>query len=413
MNIGKGRGLFGGLTPSQIRYSRNPALEKHMWTVLDHIDGDGSTRSSISESVKHITQEGYDVNELRECDLLAQKPRIREENQVFTKYHAGRIQRALEGIDYDKMSSEDQEDIMLSVEAICDKNKFPKELLGLEGHFNRGFKVITFVRTIMSLVFEYTLETNDTVSSMMQELKEKMWDLDELYNYLYKDNKWIVQLDEVDKSMTKNGVKFDVPDRGFRPATDAFRLMFLRGSLLTDISFGIYRVVETISIVGPRGGETVVRNIQDLSYNYLNIRSHKSRRTKVGQEHIFKGIGVDDIQVLDRGNTFEIDSRDTKMRSVEPNFAKFEAELFQGYDFNFFTIESFVVASLDDFNEIMAALDKVNMDMEDLEYVINVCKIQLELNSLTLTKTLERLVSHLTYMAEQYKEHLLKIGESS
>ena len=413
MNIGKGRGLFGGLKLSEVRYDRNPALEKHIWTIIDHCDGDGSKRNSISESMSHVAKEGYDPNELWDHPLLNQKIKIREENQAYTKYHAGIITRALHDVDYDRLSTSDQSIVMESVTAICDKNGYPKELLGLEGHFNRGFKVITFVRAILSFVFEYTIETNDTASKMMMELKERMRELDGLYEYLYKDNKWIVQVDQIDKAMRKEGVEFDVPDRGFKIATDNLRLLFLRGSLLADISLGIYRVVETISIVGPRGGERVVKNIQDLSYNYLSTKSHKSRRTRSGQEHMFKGVGVDDIQILDRGTSFEIDSRDTKMQRLKPGFAKFEEELFQGYDFNFYTIETFVVESLDDFNNIMAALDKINMEMNDLEYVINVCKIQLELNSLTLTKTLERLVSHLTYMAEQYKEHLLKLGETS
>ena len=390
--------------PSPKEYDRDLTLEGHLHKVLNYQAFDEDVSPAIEESMVYLEAEGCDMGNLEEHEILNQPMIILE--VIDTKWHMGRIKRQMSGYNYSELSVEDQSAVMSDIEAVCNINKYPIEFLGLEGYFNRDSRVTMFVQNVLHEVLSRTVETYDTASKLLYNLQEHIEEAENLYADIYGNTRRKLDSKVIDVRVAEGHPTIDVPAQGFNKCLDKYEHMFFDDSLLLKMSRDIYGSVETLQVIGQRGGEHLVKNIQTTLYNWMTARSHKSRKTRLGQEHVVVACGLEDLEVLEEGKAYSIDYNPTKMRPYEPNFDKFKQVLFRIYDLNFYHIEHNMVSNMDSYNNIMEALDSIEMTKEDIKEVITVCNILLELNTTVLVKVLEHTCEQVNTIASHFKENL-------
>lgn len=399
--------LFGPNTrPVQI----TPEIEKHILVIEDFLSNDRISTNKVDQAADTLIALGADISNPR--TPFYQPPPLSKEKFISVKFHYGRVARLLEGLSFEELSTEDQCDVLFDTNEIANLCGFTTTLENLKANKFRSRSGIVVVRSTFNRLKEYMFETNDTAGALTRELRATYHEIVDSYNHLYGTRRHINRSPEVDMIFDDIMYGVEQPQRGYMNAMDKMRIVFLEDSLLLSLSRTIYRSVETLSVSGRGSSEQMVKNIKDLQYNFLSTMSDKSRVTTDGQEHVLGAVGVMDVKVSLANSTFDVDYDITKMIPYRPKFEDYLDVLHKAYDINIMALEDKVTHTLDSYNDIMMALDKMALSRENLDIILGVVDTQLDLDTRILSKVVEQTLKQIKYIANIFEEAVEKVQDN-
>lgn len=377
-----------------------PAMEQHIVVLEEFVAGDNQVTPVVEKATEALVTAGVNLAHPRR--VFYAPPVLNYEEFLSVKVSVGRLNRMLENANYDDLSLTDQCDVIYDMNICIDTCRFGTSLETLETTKYRHGAVLTVIRSSWNKLKEYLYETSDTTVSLMVELISTFKLIEQAHRKMYGTNRYIKFAGQVDYHFNK--VSFDIkqPSRGYMGALAKMRTVFLEDSLLLSLARTIYGSVETLSVSGRGTSDQLVRNIKELQYNYISAISDKSRVTNDGQEHVLKGVGVVDITLKLEEKQFDINYQTTDMIPYEPTFLGFREVLHTMYDTNTMALEDKVSHTLENYNEIMTSLDKMELTRDSLDQILKVVDSQLDLDTRVLVKIVEQTMKEILFIANAY-----------